>query len=124
MTKLLFGDDTYTIIGICMMVHSSLGPGFLEAVYQEVLESELARRSIPHERNVKLDIFYNGEKLSKFYIADFVCYKKIILEIKSKEITSSEQERQLLNYLKATNFRLGLLINFGTPSLEFRRVIN
>jgi GxxExxY protein len=107
-----------------MRVHSDLGNGFLEAVYQESLERELINSDIPFKRQRKLSLYYKGEKLKKYYIADFLCYDKIILEIKSLEYLNSNANNQLKNYLKATNSRLGLLVNFGKPSLEYKRVLN
>jgi GxxExxY protein len=124
MTEIIYKDESYKIIGACMRVHSDLGNGFLEAVYQESLERELINSDIPFKRQRKLSLYYKGEKLKKYYIADFLCYDKIILEIKSLEYLNSNANNQLKNYLKATNSRLGLLVNFGKPSLEYKRVLN
>lgn len=96
-----------------MRVYNLLGNGFLEAVYQEALEIELDRRHIPYEREKELEIYYDGIKLGKKYIADFVCYGKIILELKAVKELDDSHRSQLFNYLKATGFKLGLLINFG-----------
>ena len=96
-----------------MKVYYVLGSGFLEAVYQEALEIELDRRHIPYEREKELEICYDGIKLGKKYIADFVCYGKIILELKAVKELDDSHRSQLYNYLKATGFKLGFLINFG-----------
>lgn len=107
-----------------MAIHSALGAGFLEAVYCEVLEKELIKNKIPYEREVKLEIYFDGEKLIKTYRADFVCFNEIILEIKSMVFIHDNITKQLRNYLKATNKKLGIIINFGEPSLRYKRVIN
>ena len=101
-----------------------MGHGFLEAVYAEVLEKEFIKNNIPYQREVKLDLFFNGEKLSKKYKADFVCFDEIILEIKSTSFLHENFTKQTINYLKATNKKLGLLINFGEKSLKHKRIIN
>lgn len=95
-----------------MKVHSNLGAGFLEVVYQEALQDELLHQEIPHKRQVKLNIHYNGKLLKKYYIADFVCYDKIIAEIKSSQFLHNNQIKQILNYVKATKYELGILVNF------------
>ena len=107
-----------------MRVHAELGSGFLEAVYQEALEKEFIKSNIPFRRQEKLSLYYNGEKLKKYYIADFLLYDSIILEIKAIDYLSPKINDQLRNYLKATNSRLGLLVNFGKSSLEYRRLLN
>jgi len=106
-----------------MTVHYEMGCGFLEAVYQEALEKEFCLQKIPYKREVPLPIYYKGELLSKNYIADFVCYHKIIVELKALSSLSSEHKAQVLNYLKAANFELGLLINFGECKLKYERLI-
>ncbi|MBQ0151921.1 MAG: GxxExxY protein [Chryseobacterium sp.] len=107
-----------------MNIHSVMGFGFLEAVYAEVLKKEFIKNNIPYQREVKLDLFFNGEKLEKKYKADFVCFENIILEIKSVSFLHDNFSKQTLNYLKATNKKLGLLINFGERSLKHKRIIN
>lgn len=123
MSRLRFEDDSYAIIGACFEVHKVLGCGFLEAVYQECLVLEFRNKSIPFEREKTTDIYYKNMKLQKKYIADFICYDKIIVEIKALNKISGEHESQVLNYLKATKFGLGLLVNFGEPSLKFKRLV-
>ena len=122
--ELLFKDEVYQIAGAAMEVSNELGSGFLEAVYQEALGIELTERGIPHEQRRPISIQYKGTTLQREYVADFLCYDAIIVEIKAlKEITGTE-EAQLLNYLKATGCPLGLLVNFGAPRLEWRRYAN
>jgi GxxExxY protein len=121
--SLLYESETYNIIGAAMAVHNELGSGFLEAVYQEALEYEFTLNNIPASKEVSLQIFYKERLLSKYYIADFVCYDKIIIELKSVPSLRNEHNAQILNYLKATKFKLGLLVNFGTAKLEYKRII-
>ena len=115
---------TYTIIGAAMEVHKQLGRGFLEAVYQEALAVELASRDVPFAREVELPILYKGLKLHTGYRADFVCYDTIILELKALRSTGVVEDAQLINYLKATKMHIGLLLNFGANSLEFKRFVH
>jgi len=124
MSDIIYKDESYVIIGACMEVHNSLGSGFKEAVYQEALEIEFEQRGIKYVRQKRLKLFYNEIPLSKYYIADFVCFDEIILEIKATGYIIKEHEKQLLNYLKSTKLKLGLLINFGETSIKFRRYIN
>ena len=123
MTKLILSGESYAIIGACMYAHNQLGSGFKEAVYQEAIEREFTSRNIDFIRHKKLKIKYNDVDLSKYFIADFLCYNQIVLEIKAVEYLIKEHEKQLINYLKATNYKLGLLINFGRPSLQFKRFV-
>lgn len=116
-------DDTYNIIGAAMTVHKSLGYGFLEEVYQEALAIELDAQQIPFEREKDLHIYYRDVCLSKYYKADFVCYGDIIVELKATKEITNDHKAQTLNYLKATGYHLALLINFGTPSLQFQRLV-
>jgi GxxExxY protein len=123
MNNLIYKDESYKIIGACFEVHKELGNGFLEAVYHEALEIELKMQQIPFERNKILTIYYKGIKLEKKYVADFVCYDKIIIELKALSQLASDHESQVLNYLKATDYKLGLLVNFGEPSLKYKRLV-
>lgn len=101
-----------------------MGTGFLEAVYQEVLEKEFDAQKIPFQRQVKLKLFYEGKPLKKYFVADFVCFDEIILEIKSAVFLHKNTEAQTINYLKSTNKQVGLLINFGKKSLVWKRFVN
>jgi GxxExxY protein len=120
---ILYEKEVYSIIGAAMTVHNELGSGFLEAVYQEALEIELLSKHIPIQREVPLQIYYKGTLLSKYYIVDFLCFDAIIVEIKALSKLSTEHQSQVLNYLKATNLQLGVLINFGQSKLEYKRII-
>ena len=116
--------ETYAIIGAAMAVHAELGHGFLEPVYQEALEQEFIARRIPYSREHNLPIFYRGKQLNTVYRADFLCYGKIIIELKALQRLSGVEESQVLNYLKAARLNKALLINFGPPRLEYNRFIN
>ena len=106
-----------------MEVHRTLGRGFLESVYQESLALELNIRQVPFSKEQNLELFYKGEKLNKYFTADFICFDKIILELKSVSGLTSEHEAQVFNYLKATQLNLALLINFGANSLQYKRIV-
>ena len=114
---------TYAIIGAAIEVHKQLGHGFLEPVYQESLAVEFDKRSIPFQREVKLPIHYKDRLLSTTYSADFICFGSIVVELKALSRMSGVEEAQVINYLKATRHQLGLLLNFGTRSLEHRRIV-
>ena len=114
---------TYAIIGAAMEVHRQLGCGFLEAVYQEALELELAARSVPFRRQLSLPVHYKGHEIKCSYCADFICFDQIIVEIKALGKLTGIEEAQIINYLKATGLEIGLLVNFGARSLEYRRFI-
>jgi len=124
MVDLLFRDESYAIIGACMKVHSSLGAVFLESVYSEALCKEFEKRKIPFVKEKKLALFYEGEQLKKYFKADFICFDSIIVEIKSKSMLLGIDEKQTVNYLKATEHQLGLLVNFGEKSLKYKRFVN
>ncbi len=121
--ELVFREEAYKIIGACMAVHRELGCGFLEAVYAEALGVELLLQRIPFRREVPLVISYRGQPLKKSYVADFICYDKIILELKALSSLESLHEAQVLNYLKATQNKLGILVNFGEQSLKYKRIV-
>jgi len=106
-----------------MTVHRELGPGFLEPVYQEAVEIQFEIDSISHIREKELIIKYMSRKLEKRYKADFICFNKIIVELKALSALTTDHESQILNYLKATGFKLGLLVNFGAPKLEYKRFV-
>lgn len=116
--------QTYAIIVAAMEVHNQLGPGFLEAVYQDAMEIELKLRSIPVIREMGLPVMYKGNKLNCSYRADFICYGEIVVEIKALSRLTTVESAQVLNYLKAINYQRGLLLNFGSSRLEPERLVN
>jgi GxxExxY protein len=116
-------DDTYRIIGAAFEVHSRLGSGFLEAVYQEALHREFDERGIPFRHQVEVPVFYKGKKLQTSYRTDFVCYESIVVELKAISKLGDPELAQVLNYLRATGFHKALLFNFGAKSLEHRRLV-
>ncbi|NJY63933.1 GxxExxY protein [Salinimicrobium sp. CDJ15-81-2] len=122
--KLIFEEETYKIIGACMKVHRNLGSGFLESVYQEALEKEFKSQKIDFQRQLKLRLMYEGQPMKKYFVADFICYDKILLEIKAASFLVKDAEAQVINYLKSTELPLGLLVNFGQKSLIWKRFIN
>ncbi len=122
--ELLLKDEVYAVIGAAIEVHRELGAGFLEAVYQESLEMELALRGTPFVAQQPLTIRYKGRPLKKEYIADVICYGQVIVELKALDQLSGKEVSQLLNYLRATGLRVGLLINFGSHGkLEWKRLV-
>ncbi len=106
-----------------MEVHKQLGCGFLEAVYQEAMAIELTTRGIPFQQQVELPVFYKGTQLTTFYKADFICYASIIVELKALAQIGGIEDAQVINYLKATGFHVGLLLNFGARSLQYKRFV-
>jgi GxxExxY protein len=121
-TELLLKEEVFAIVGAAIEVHRTLGPGFLEAVYQEALELECQRRSLPFEAQRRLVLFYKGQRLQKEYVADLICFGEIIVELKALDRLTGKEEAQILNYLKATGLQVGLLINFGSVGkLEWKR---
>ena len=124
MTDIIYKSESYKIIGACMEVHKKLGPGFLESVYSEALQLEFKMAEIPFEHEKMLKVFYEDQFLNKYFRADFVCYDSIIIELKATKFTIEADHKQTLNNIKATKFKLGILVNFGTPSLTYHRVVN
>ena len=119
----LYTKETYDIIGAAIEVQKVLGTGFQEPIYQEALALEFNARNIPFEREKELTINYKGIEINKKYYADFVCFGKIILELKTVDHIIDEHYSQVLNYLNITKYRLGLIINFGEIPLTTKRVI-
>ena len=123
-TSLLYKDESYLIIGACFEVYNDKGSGFLEAVYQECLRLEFTHQAIPFQEKARLELEYKGEKLKQTYEPDYVCYEKIIVELKAVKEISNEHRAQVFNYLKATGIRLGVIVNFGAhPKLRYERII-
>ena len=123
MDSFLYKDETYAIHGAIFDVYRTLGCGFLEAVYQQALEVELTQRNIPFVPQAEIEVEYKGVKLDQTYRADLICYDKIILELKAVQNLLPEHEAQLQNYLRATQMRVGLLVNFGHyPRVEIKRI--
>ena len=124
MTNLLYKEDVYDIVGICMDVYNTLGFGFLEVVYKDAMEIEFIEKEKEHQREKEFPIVYKGIKLKRTFNADFMMFKKIILEVKTKADGIQEDAiAQTINYLKASGIRVGLIINFGKRKLEYKRVI-
>ena len=122
--ELLFRDECYAIQGAVFEVYREMGCGFLESVYQECREKELRRRGIPFIAQQELRLFYKGEELKQFYKPDLICFEKIIVELKALRELTGEHRSQVLNYLKSTSMRLGLLVNFGChPKAAVERII-
>lgn len=121
---IVYKQESYDIVGAAMYVYNKLGHGFLESVYQEALEIEFNRRNIPYEREKELQIVYDGVLLKQTYRADFLCYGKIIVELKAVSELDDSHKAQIYNHLHATGCRLGLLINFGSSDgLEYERKV-
>jgi GxxExxY protein len=124
MVELLFKEEVYRVIGAAMTVYNELGAGFLEPVYQEALEIELAEQGIQFEPQKELPIYYKGRVLKKRYQADLIVFGKVIVELKALDHLTSRDESQVLNYLKATGLKVALLINFGSEDkLEWKRLV-
>jgi len=124
MSGILYPDESYALMGACFNVYKAMGCGFLENVYQECLEIEFGVQKIPFESHKELKLCYRNKQLNQTYRPDFVCYDKIIIEIKAVSNLVDEHEAQILNYLNATGFKLGILVNFGHyPKLEHKRFV-
>lgn len=121
---LIYKEEAYRIIGACFEVYKDKGCGFLEPVYQECVEIELDCQSIPFSAQSELTLTYRGRELKHRYIPDLICFDKIIVELKAVSELTDEHRAQVLNYLNATGFKLGLLVNFGHyPKLEWERIV-
>lgn len=125
MRELIQKEKVYAIVGAAIEVHRNLGPGFLEAIYQEAMEIELSAKGIPFDAQKQIEVRYKGQILDKEYIADLVCFNLILVELKALNRLSGNEEAQILNYLKATGLKVGVLINFGSHGkLEWKRFVN
>ena len=121
---LMFKEETYAIRGAVFDVYKEMGAGFLEAVYQECLEKELRRQEVPFVAQPELELTYKEEPLQQTYKPDFICYNKIIVELKAVKSIAAEHKAQIINYLNVTNLKLGLLVNFGGhPKVEIERFV-
>ncbi len=120
---MIYKDESYAITGAAIYVHTQLGHGFLEPVYQEALAITLAKNGIPHEREKEIKIYFDNHPLNKTYIADFICYDKIIVELKAVPEITNTHIAQTINYLKATRHTLGLIYNFGAERLQTKRIV-
>ncbi len=122
MNKLINEKETYAILGACVEVYKDKGCGFLEAVYQESLEIEFELQNLPAKSSVPISLTYKGRTLSKTYEADFICFDKVLVELKAVSKLADEHRAQVQNYLHATGLRVGLLVNFGHfPKVEHER---
>ncbi len=123
MGRITLEQESYKVIGACMEVHAHLGAGFLEIVYKDALEHEFKLRGIPYVREKKYEVVFKGVALPHYFCADFVAYENIILEVKAVSAIADEFIKQTLNYIAIAKSPLGIIVNFGTPSLQFRRVV-
>ena len=124
MSELILKEEVYAVVGAAIEVHRELGPGFLEAIYQEAMEIELRARGIPFDAQKPIQVRYKDQILSKKYVADLICFDLIIVELKALNRLSGNEQAQILNYLKATGFKVGVLINFGSHGkLEWKRFV-
>jgi len=122
--EILYEEECYQIQGAVFEVYREMGCGFLEVVYQECMENELSKRGIPFVAHPELSLSYKGEPLRQTYIPDFICHKAIIVELKALATTKGEHKAQVLNYLNASEIRLGLLVNFGCyPKATIERIV-
>ena len=123
MSDILMKSESYRLIGICMEVHRELGMGFREIIYKDALEIEFRSHGIPFKRETRFEIDYKGLILPHAYAADFIIHDSIILEVKATSLIVGSFVKQTINYLKASGLQLGIIVNFGSRSLEFKRVV-
>ncbi len=124
MSEILYKQECFAIQGALFEVHNQLGSGFSESVYQEALKIELISQAIPFKAQPELSVNYKGSSLNCVFKPDFICYDKIILELKALSALTTEHEAQVINYLKVANMKLGLLVNFGsTPKATVKRFV-
>ena len=124
MAEIIYREESFVIMGACFEVYNRTGPGFPEAIYQECMEIEMEYRKIPFVAQAQVSIDYRDRTLRKIFQPDFICYSRIVLEIKAVSELNNEARSQVHSYLKATGYRLGLLVNFGhVPNLEYERIV-
>ena len=124
MTEILYKEESYKKMGAMIEVYKEMGCGFLEGVYQECVELELGDQNIPFVPQVELHLKYKDHRLKSKYIPDVICHEKIVLELKTVKQLNDEHRAQVHNYLKATGYRLGIIVNFGHhPKLEYERIV-
>jgi GxxExxY protein len=124
MAELIYKEEVYRIVGACLEVYRDMGHGFVESVYQDCLEIELGLQSIPFDPQRQIKLEYKGRPLDDWFKPDLVCFDKIIVELKAVKELADEHRAQLLNYLKATGLKVGLLVNFGHyPGLQWERMV-
>ncbi len=124
MNRLVLESETYEVLGACFEVYKEKGCGFLEAVYQECLAIEFPLRNIPTAQQVAIPLAYKGQQLAKSYVADFVCFEKVLVEIKAVSALTNEHRAQIQNYLHASGLKVGLLVNFGHfPKVQHERFV-
>jgi GxxExxY protein len=122
--EIVYKDESYRIMGACFEVYKEMGCGFVEQVYQECLEIELALQEMPFKAQAELELTYKGRSLKGKYTPDFILFDKIVLEIKAVSALADEHRAQVHNYLTATRYRLGILVNFGNyPKLKYERIV-
>jgi len=123
--KILYKEESYQIVGACFEVYNDKGSGFLEAVYQDCLALEFKDQQVSFEQKPRIRLTYKGRLIDQYYEPDFLCFDKVIVEIKASKSITDEHRAQVINYLKATGLKLGLLVNFGNyPKLEYERFLN
>jgi GxxExxY protein len=124
MPMLVYADESYRIMGACFEVYKEKGAGFLEAVYQECLEIEMELSGVEFKAQAELRLHYKGKLLKQHYVPDFLCFEKIIVELKAVSKLTDDHRAQVHNYLRATGYKLGLLVNFGhQPKVEYERIV-
>lgn len=122
--KLIDKDEVYEIVGACFEVYNTLGHGYLEAVYQEALALEFEARDVPFVKEKEIDIQYKGRVLAKRYVADFICFNRVIVETKAVSALLPEHQAQALNYLRATGLKVAVLVNFGSSQgIQWKRLV-
>jgi GxxExxY protein len=123
MADIILKDESYKLIGLCMEVHCELGMGFKEVIYQDALDLELKANGVPFKREVTYKVTYKGQILKHHFVADFVVFDSLILELKASVAIAEQYTAQTISYLKASGIKLGIIVNFGESSLKYKRVV-